>query len=62
MIASDDDEDDSKVIPPGEFKMSLFFNMLEDHPEFHRGDVVRFINVKVLFSFELRLNYFSYLV
>ena len=62
MIASDDDEDDSKVISPGEFKMSLFFNMLEDHPEFHRGDVVRFINVKVLFSFELRLNYFSYLV
>ena len=48
MIASNDDEDNSEALAPGEFKMSLFLNILEDHPEFHRGDVVRFTNVKVL--------------
>jgi hypothetical protein len=44
-IPLDNEEEDDKA--PGEFKMSLFFNVLEDHPEFHRGDVVRFTNVKV---------------
>lgn len=34
-------------LAPDEFKMHLFLPYLEDHPEFHRGDVVRFTNVKV---------------
>lgn len=42
-----DDDEDEKDSPPGEFKMHLFLPSLEDHPEFHRGDIVRFINVKV---------------
>ncbi|KAI9561820.1 hypothetical protein GHT06_012781 [Daphnia sinensis] len=41
------DQNDKTNLAPGEFKMSLFMNMLEDHPEFHRGDVVRFTNVKI---------------
>ncbi|XP_057376353.1 uncharacterized protein LOC130697467 [Daphnia carinata] len=41
------DGDQNDKMAPGEFKMSLFMNMLEDHPEFHRGDVVRFTNVKI---------------
>ena len=41
------DIDDEKDFPPGEFKMHLFLHLLEDHPEFHRGDIVRFTNVKV---------------
>jgi hypothetical protein len=49
MIASGDEEEEDKA--PGEFKMSLFFNTLEDHPEFHRGDVVRFTNVKVRYLY-----------
>lgn len=42
------DQNDKTHLAPAEFKMSLFMNMLEDHPEFHRGDVARFTNVKVL--------------
>jgi len=33
--------------PPDEFKMHLFFPFLQDHPEIHTGDVIRFTNVKV---------------
>lgn len=33
--------------PPDEFKMHLFFPFLQDHPEIHSGDVIRFTNVKV---------------
>lgn len=41
------DQNDKTHLSPAEFKMSLFMNMLEDHPEFHRGDVARFTNVKI---------------
>ncbi len=36
---------------PKEFKMHLFMPLLEDFPEVHRGDVVRFTNVKVIVIF-----------
>ena len=41
MLVSDADS------PPDEFKMHLFFPFLQDHPEIHTGDVIRFTNVKV---------------
>lgn len=40
-------EDVNEDLAPCEFKMHLFMPLLEDHPEIHRGDVVRFTNVKV---------------
>ena len=45
-ISTEENED----LAPSEFKMHFFLPRLEDHPELHRGDVVRFTNVKVLTS------------
>lgn len=40
-------DENNENLAPCEFKMHLFMPLLEDHPEIHRGDVVRFTNVKV---------------
>ena len=39
--------DGESETPPEEFKMHLFFPFQEDHPAIHRGDVIKFTNVKV---------------
>lgn len=46
LIANAENEADD--LAPCEFKMHFFFPLLEDHPEIHCGDVVRFTNVKVI--------------
>lgn len=48
-------EDGNEDLAPCEFKMHLFFPLLEDHPEIHRGDVVRFTNVKVFYFVSIRM-------
>lgn len=44
---------DEEGSQPAEFKMHLFMPFVEDFPEVHRGDVVRFTNVKVSFKFSI---------
>jgi len=38
---------DNEELPPGEFKLHLFLPFLRDHPEIHRGDVIKCTNVKI---------------